>query len=392
MQELFKKYLDNQCSPEEVKRLLAYFNDPENEVLLRELIAGSLGNSVEADDERQWQSGTDRVLARIKDQIKGKNGGVTFFLRKNLIRLAAAAILILGCFWVYHSSKRTGGHKQEMTKTDSAGYEIRPGGNKAILTLADGSTIDLQTAANDTLARQGSITLLKSADGQLNYTSINDTPAQTFLNTLTTPRGGQYHLTLSDGSEVWLNAASSIHFPAAFTGTERVVEVTGEAYFEVAKNASMPFKVKVGGKAEVEVLGTHFNVSAYSEEPTINTTLLEGRVKVTSLVQYVSNTITPGEQAQLDANNRMRVIRPEDAEQAIAWKNGIFSFHNANPQIALQRIARWYDVDLVFEGPAPQKLFSGEMQRTLSISQIIKLLETNGVHCRIEGRKLIVMK
>ena len=217
MQELFRKYLDDQCSPEEVKALLAHFNEPGNELLLRELITESLANSDEADDGSQWQSATDKIFLQIKNQLKTKEGRVIPLFRKYWMGAAAAAILLVGGFWVYRSINSPATIQPEIAKTDTTRDEIRPGGNKAILTLADGSAINLETAMNDIIAKQGNITVLKTADGQLVYKSLNEKPAQNFLNSVTTPRGGQYQLTLSDGSKVWLNAASSIHFPAAFT-------------------------------------------------------------------------------------------------------------------------------------------------------------------------------
>jgi ferric-dicitrate binding protein FerR (iron transport regulator) len=302
-------------------------------------------------------------------------------------------IILVGGYFIYNSINSNGTVKQEIAKTDTTtnNNEIGPGGNKAILTLADGSTINLESAVTETLTQQGNTTLLKS-DGQLTYKSLNEKPAQIFLNNVTTPRGGQYQLTLSDGSKVWLNAASSIEFPAAFTGNERTVKITGEVYFEVAKNASMPFKVKIADKGEVEVLGTHFNINAYSDEATIKTTLLEGSVKVTGLRQNNSTTIIPGEQAQISAKNKINVNKIENVEDVIAWKNGTFNFDNADLETSLRQIARWYDVDIIFEGVVPNKKFSGEMQRDLSLPQVIKLLEKNNVYCRIEGRNLFVLK
>jgi ferric-dicitrate binding protein FerR (iron transport regulator) len=226
---------------------------------------------------------------------------------------------------------------------------------------------------------------------------LNEKPADVLYNSVTTPRGGQYQVTLSDGTIAWLNAASSIRFPVAFNGKERRVEISGEVYFEVAalplsSGQKMPFKVKIGDKAEVEVLGTHFNINAYADEPTINTTLLEGSIKVIGLIHNDSRIIIPGEQAMLNANNQIKINKVANVEQAIAWKNGIFNFENANLEMSLRQIARWYDLDIIFEGPIPQRQFSGEMQRSLRISQVLKLLETNNVYCRIEGRKLIVLK
>ena len=189
-----------------------------------------------------------------------------------------------------------------------------------------------------------------------------------------------------------MNDSSSIRYPVVFTGSERKVEITGEVYFEVAKNTSLPFKVKIGNNTEVEVLGTHFDINAYADESTISTTLLEGSVKISELSQRKSRLIVPGEQAQINASNSIKVNKLPNAEQVIAWKNGTFNFINSNLEMALRQLARWYDVDIVFEGPIPQKQFSGEMQRSLNLSQVVRLLEKNGVNCRIEGKKLIVIK
>ena len=392
MEELFKKYLDDQCSPDEVRTLLAWFNYPENEEQLRRLILDSL-DAIETDDnEAQYQPATDKIFTSIKRQHDSRKGKVVPLFRKTWMRIAAAVILLVGGYFIYNSINSNGTIKKEIAKTDTTNYEIGPGGNKATLTLADGSTINLEAAVNGTLTQQGKTTLLKTADGQLSYRSSNEKTAQDFHNTVTTPRGGQYQIILSDGSKVWLNAASSIDFPAAFAGNERIVKITGEVYFEVAKNASMPFKVKITGKGEVEVLGTHFNINAYSDEPTIKTTLLEGSVKVSGLIPDNSRIIKPGEQAQLNANDQVNVNKQADVEQVIAWKNGTFNFDNADLEMALRQIARWYDVDIIFEGSVPKKQFSGEMQRDLSMSRVIKLFEKNNVYCRIEGRKLIVLK
>ena len=392
MEEIFKKYLDNQCSPEEVRILLAYFNDPENEKQLRELIKNSL-EAIETDNnESQWQPATDKIFDTIKRELKPAKGKIVPLYRRTWIRVAAAVILLVGCYSLYKYINIKGTDKREIAKSDTTNNEIGPGGNKAILTLADGSTINLGTAVSGTLAEQGNTTLVKNADGQLTYTSLNEKPAQLFQNSVTTPRGGQHQITLSDGSKAWLNAASSIDFPVAFTGIERIVKITGEVYFEVANNAAMPFKVKIGDKAEVEVLGTHFNVNAYSDEPTITTTLLEGSVKVSGPTQNNSTTIKPGEQAQLNANNQITVNKIENAKQVVDWKNGTFSFDSSDLEMTLRQLARWYDVSIIFEGAIPKKKFSGEMQRDLSLSQVTKLLEKNNVYCRIEGKNLVVLE
>ena len=296
MEELFRKYLDNQCSPEEVRTLLAYFNNPDNEVQLRGLITLSLENIETDPEETQWQPATDNIFTSIKSQLQPEKGKIVPLFRRAWIRIAAAVILAIGIFSIYNYLNSPSTAKQEIAETEKVSYEIVPGGNKAILTLANGSTVNLKTAVNDIIAKQGNTDIVRMADGRLSYKSLNEKPTNGLYNRIATPRGGQYEVTLSDGTVIWLNAASSIHFPVVFTGTERLVEITGEAYFEVAKNAEMPFKVKIADKAEIEVLGTHFNVNAYSDcdEPTINATLLEGRVKITGLVRKDSRTIIPG--------------------------------------------------------------------------------------------------
>ena len=391
MQELFRRYLDNQCSPEEVKELLAYFHNPDDETQLRGLIFDSLDEIDEEDDGSGWQAETNRLLTQVKKQLNTEKGRVVPFSKKKWLRIAAAAVLVTGVFAVYNYMRNDAVHKPTVAETATNPADpIAPGRNKATLTLDNESTINLETALNNTLAEQGNTSVVKSADGQVIYKLINEKPISTLYNRIITPRGGQFQVTLSDGTNVWLNAASSIHFPVTFTGSERRVEITGEAYFEVAKNAAMPFKVKIADKAEVEVLGTHFNINAYSDEPTVNTTLLEGSVKFISLAQKNSRILVPGEQAVLNAADQIQVKKDLNAEQAIAWKNGTFEFSDSNLATVLRELARWYDVDIIFEGAAPQKQFTGEIQRNLNLSQVLKLLEKNGVHGRIEGKKLIV--
>ena len=392
MEEIFKKYLDNQCSPEEVRTLLTYFDNPEDEVQLRALIYDSL-ESIETDtDESQWQPATDKIFARIQPQLQTGNGKIVPLFRRPWVRIAAAAVLAIGIFTIYNYFNKPATTKPEIVNIDPVSNEVVPGGNKAILTLADGSSVNLTNAVNDTIAKQGSTNIIRVADGQLSYRILNEKPTNGLFNSIATPRGGQYQLTLSDGTKIWLNAASSVHFPVVFSGSGRMVEVTGEVYFEVAKNKSMPFKVKVPGKAEVEVLGTHFNINAYGDEPSINTTLLEGSVKFTGLDRNDSRLLSPGDQAKLKADGKIDVDKQENVDQFIAWKNGIFSFDSADLEVSLRQLARWYDIDIVFEGSTAQKKFSGEMQRNLSISQVIKILEINNVYCRLEGKKLIVAK
>jgi transmembrane sensor len=274
--------------------------------------------------------------------------------------------------------------------------DVAPGGNKAILTLADGSSIVLDSASNGTLGQQGNIKIIKLDNGLLAY-SVNGKQLtendEAFYNTISTPRGGQYQITLADGTMVWLNAASSIRFPVLFTGTQRKVEITGEVYFEVAKNKTMPFKVKATS-SEIEVLGTHFNVNAYEDEATTKTTLLEGSIKV-STASFVSNTQTtkflqPGQQASSSNDGKINILSNADLEETMAWKNGRFQFKSTDLKSMLRQIARWYDVDVEYRGNVDLH-FTGQLTRNENVSKVFeKLALTNEVHFKIEGRRIIV--
>ncbi|HQW45168.1 MAG TPA: FecR domain-containing protein, partial [Chitinophagaceae bacterium] len=278
--------------------------------------------------------------------------------------------------------------KTPIVKTTPEKNDVAPGGNKAILTLADGSTIILDNAANGSLTEQGNTKVIKLDDGQLAYNTLNEKPTEIVYNTISTPRGGQYQLTLADGTKVWLNAASTLRFPATFSGNERKVELTGEGYFEVAKNAAMPFKVSVNNMT-VEVLGTHFNINSYSDEASIKTTLLEGAVKVTNgdAVQMLS----PSNQAQLTADGEIRLNRNVDIEDVVAWKNGIFNFSGTAIENIMRQISRWYDLDVSYEGAISKETFSGVVSRNSNLSQVLKIMEQAGVKFKIEGKKIIVM-
>ena len=210
------------------------------------------------------------------------------------------------------------------------------------------------------------------------------------FNTITTPRGGQYQVVLPDGSMVLLNAGSSLTYPTLFTGAERKVELTGEAYFEVAHNPAMPFRVCSKGQV-VEVLGTHFNINAYDDEPGIKTTLLQGKVKVTATVKKQTLILQPGEQAFLgiSAFNEHDV----DVDQAVAWKNGLFMFDGDDIQQVMRSISRWYDVDVTYKGAAPADLFSGSVSKFSNVSEVLNTLQATGkVHFSIEGKNINVYK
>jgi len=268
--------------------------------------------------------------------------------------------------------------------------DVLPGNDKAILQLADGSSIVLDSTGNGKISNQGG-TAVNKQDGIVLYNSLPMNNAATVAyNILRTPKGGQYQLQLPDGSKVWLNAQSSLRFPTAFTGNERVVELTGEAYFEVAKNKEKPFKVITPREGQVEVLGTHFNINAYADEEVMKTTLLEGKVKLTALDNGESALLNPGEQSSLSQSSHLSQPIPVQTEEVVAWKNGLFRFEDASIASIMRQIARWYDVEIVYEGKI-DKEFIGTIPRQVPVSTVLKILESTGwVHFTIEGKKITV--
>lgn len=263
--------------------------------------------------------------------------------------------------------------------------DVTPGGFKAQLVLSDGSTIDLDSAGAGKLAQQGNMQVMNS-DGQLVYQKDATMETKALYNTLKTSRGQMYPVKLSDGSAVWLNSSSSIRFPVAFTEQERRVEITGEAYFEIARNDRKPFTVSVNGM-EVQVVGTVFNINSYTDEGTIKTTLLKGAVKVKKGSQQVM--IKPGEQAEV-AEKTISVKAGVNIDKEVAWKNGLFYFRKENVKAIMRQIARWYDVDVVYEGNISNEEISGKIHRSANLSEVLKLLSELDVKYKIEGKKLII--
>jgi transmembrane sensor len=298
---------------------------------------------------------------------------------------AAVAFIVIGV--VFFSYFRSGSLKNEGGQLAN---DIIPGGNKATLTLSNGKKISLAEAEKGSLARQAGVRITKLADGQIVYTieGSADPSVAEMENTISTPNGGRYEIILPDGTKAVLNAASSLTFPAAFTGRERHVKLEGEAYFEVAKNKEMPFKV-ISGSQIVEVLGTHFNVSAYSNESSMKTTLLEGSVSVTA--GQSSALIIPGQQSIVERGNTSAIITINvDVNKEIAWKNGMFSFYQDDLQSVMKQIARWYNVEVVYQGNLPEEKFYGEISRNSNLSEVAKILAAYNFYLEIKGKTVIV--
>jgi ferric-dicitrate binding protein FerR (iron transport regulator) len=273
-------------------------------------------------------------------------------------------------------------------------HDVAPGGNKAILTLANGSHIALDSAQKGLLTQQQDAVIEKTADGSIRYATANGISASPAgapqYNIISTPRGGQYAVTLSDGTRVMLNAASSLRYPAVFTGKDRHVELSGEAWFDIARDKQHPFIV-TSGDQDIQVLGTQFNLNAYDDEPGIKTTLLTGSVIVSNRSTHRSHSLSPGQQSLLTATNLS--ISTADTEEATAWKNGYFMFESKDIASIMRTVARWYDVDVKFDGPQPTDKFNGTVQRLVNVSQVLRKLElTNKVHFNIEGRTIMVSK
>ncbi len=304
---------------------------------------------------------------------------------------AASLLLLLTAGWWFLAGNQRPQKTASISQNNTT--VILPGSNKAILTLPNGSAITLDSANNGALTRQGAIQVINQ-DGRLNYTHLptyNNATATALYHTLSTPRGGQYMLVLEDGTRVWLNAASSIRYPAEFGDSARNISVTGEAYFEVAHRVrngkKIPFIVTTGNM-QVEVLGTHFNINAYTDEQSINTTLLEGKVQVHS--RYKAVILEPGQQARLEPTGNLNVVNNVNTEEVIAWKTGYFQFNRASISAVMRQVARWYDVDVTYEGNIPNRQFGGKISRNSSITEVLKILELSKVHFRTEGKKIII--
>ena len=306
------------------------------------------------------------------------------------VAVAASIALLLGTGLFYFTKP-----KEQPIQVAEKPLEIAPGGNRGVLTLSNGKQIVLaDISAKDTIAKEGKqaeVTIKMSANGVITYV-INpnaEAPkvATNSFNTLSTPTGGQYNIVLADGTKVFLNAVSSIKYPTQFNGNQRVVELEGEAYFEVAKDRSKPFIVKSGNQA-IEVLGTHFNVHAYDNEAVVKTTLLEGSVAVTHKNQKA--ILKPGQQSNVSDNFNKIAIREVDTEAAIAWKNGRFKFDNADLKTVMRQLERWYGIKVEYRGDVSQVTFNGGTFRNKNLSEVLKVLELSNIKFKVEGKTIIV--
>lgn len=379
---LVYKYLDGNISEEEKNELFHVYRAYQNKELewnpelmgerdaVGKRLLGSINNRIDS-------------LEKVKGK-KAKRYDASFF------RYAAAAMILLflsiGVYFLLHK-------EPAKTFAKNIPHDVSPGGNKAILTLSGGQQIILSDTKNGQIATQGKTTIKKTADGQIEYYREDTQQPNTVLayNTIATPRGGQFWVTLPDGSKVFLNSASSLKYPVDFNGKERKVELTGEAYFEVVHNSTQPFSVIAAGQT-IEDIGTHFNINAYNDEPFISTTLSEGRIRISNANGEAY--LVPGQQAQaskMDKDSKIK-ITIVDVEDALAWKSGRFVFENENIHSIMRKLARWYDIEPEYSSNVSEIGFGGSVSRNKNISEVLKVLEvTQAVHFKIEGRRIKVM-
>jgi len=385
---LLHRYLEGNATPEELVLVEQWY---------RQLQDGGEWQWKEGERETWENLIAQRLIRQIQEpgeeapveiSYRSKQRGRLLSLKP--VRWAAAAVIMLlagaGSWFLF---LRKPAVPLASTQQQRFRNDVAPGTNAAVLTLAGGKTILLNDSARGNISRQGNANVINN-NGQLAYHALHEKPTDIYFNTLTTQKGNQYQLVLPDGSKVWLNAASSITYPTAFVGAARKVTITGEAYFEVVKNDRMPFMVQEGSTL-VQVLGTHFNMNGYDDEPLVKTTLLEGAVRVSK--DDATGLLAPGQQAvAIKTGHDIRVLNDADIEEVMAWKNGQFIFKDATIDQVMHEVARWYNVEVAYDARI-SKHFIADIPRTVPLSQVLKLLElTDLVHFKIEGRKITIIQ
>lgn len=390
--ELVDLYVSGKASAEQEEMLLRFYDSFQGEDVWKKQMAG-LKEELES-----------RMLNRLMNSIhqpETEPVKISSRYSLSLIRGMAAAVAILllaGSLFYFGGTDRKWLFAGKEAEVEKAQPVLQPGGNRALLKLADGSTIVLSNASNGVLAMQGSTAVKKTDEGELIYVNgRSDAGDNKKINVIETPKGGQYQLTLPDGTRVWLNSESSLSFPTSFGPRDRRVELSGEAYFEVATaykaggTLRKPFFVKSGAMT-VEVLGTHFNIMAYPDALKQEATLLEGSVIVEA--GKVRQKISPGEQAFLENKNFPALrVRHVSLESTLAWKEGLFMFDNTGIDEAMQQIEKWYDAEVIYDGSKPEVAFTGVLPRSSEVSKVLDLLESaQGVKFTVQGKKIIVRK
>ncbi|PRY49211.1 FecR family protein [Arcticibacter pallidicorallinus] len=382
---VFKKFINDSCDAEEQDRVFSYlqngeFLDEWNRAISEEADKSIDVNVLSALSSQHKDELENKILKKISKR------SIPYW-----IRYSAAAIVLLA-LGISLSTFEKDQPTQEPAETLAANVE--PGRNVASLTLADGTVINLDDKGAGKLSTQGNVSIIKKGDGEIVYQPIDDVKPVTANNSLATPRGGQYQITLPDGTHAWLNSASSIEYPTSFGPKERRVRIKGEVYFEVSHNKNKPFIAETDGQ-EIQVLGTHFNVNAYKDEGAIKTTLLEGSVKI-AISSTKSLVLKPGQQSSVMPGRDQINVKRVDTEAATGWKNGDIHFNSADLKGVLRQLARWYDVDVDMTR-VPAVKINGVISRNVSLAVVLKAIEaTSDVHLAIEnkpngeGRRIIM--
>lgn len=393
IKELFERYLSGQCNAEEITRLYEYFGVAANHRLLQGCIANALSRSDYAPRAVVYraQQVADRVGIRLQENVTANQLKPRSRVLRWLPYVAALLIATAVGWWTY--SDRLPQVDERPSSTNSDVVDIAPGTNRATLTLAGGGTIDLSEAQVGIVMGEG----ISYLDGSV--INLEDKGSATGKGSpnvneyiLSTPKGGTYQIKLPDGSNVWLNAASTLRYPSRFSNEERIVFLEGEAYFEVSQQTSyeaknVPFKVITGAQT-IEVLGTAFNISAYLDEAEAKTTLVEGSVKIENLISKTSSLLKAGQQATIRGS--YTDIKNVDVDQYTAWKSGRFHFKHTPFNEMIGQVARWYDVEVIYRDDVPKETFSGKMGRELTLREMLGLLNISDATIRLEGRMLIV--
>ncbi|NML38790.1 DUF4974 domain-containing protein [Chitinophaga sp. G-6-1-13] len=385
--QLLSRWQQRTCTPDEAQELMGYLQQHDGDrTLLSELQAAFRQVKPEGGTPDAGEYGS-RVREKLLQRIQAPSAAAPVRkLNKGIIRYTAAAALLAGLLltavWLL---KRQAHLPPEMAMVKTMPVVTKGAGNKTVLTLANGEKIELDSAGIQQLMQGNSAVTNK--DGQLIYEKTGSGAQSMVYNTLSTAAEQMYPLVLSDGSRIWLNAASTVRFPVTFSHQERAVELSGEAYFEIAPDARRPFRIKVG-QMTVDVLGTDFNINAYPDEASINTTLVQGAVRVNSGDNSLQ--LAPGEQSQVKANGNIRKVADVNVSEIVAWKSGYFQFDNTDITSVMRQFSHWYNIEVVYEGKVKPRKFFGMISRGSSLANVLKMLQANDVTFRLEGKQLVI--